>query len=63
MNHRSRVYVDVRQYYENADYKLIATKKGLLIALEEYWQLKQLIPEIDKAISELKWLKHVNYEY
>jgi len=44
--------VNIRQYWKPQD-EVVPTKKGLCLRPDEYTKLKELVPEIGKAVPEL----------
>jgi len=49
--YKGKVYVDVREYFEDDEDKWSPSKKGLMITIKEWEKLKKHVQEIDKAIS------------
>ncbi|KAG8228861.1 hypothetical protein J437_LFUL008358 [Ladona fulva] len=46
-----KVYVDIREYY-NANGDMKPGKKGISLSATQWRKLKDLMPEIDQALSE-----------
>ena len=53
---RGKARVDIREYYQAAgdENELLPGKRGISLSLEDFNKLKELIPEIDKALERLK---------
>ena len=43
------MYVDIRQFFNN-DEDFLPTKKGIMLTIEQYEKLKELIPKIDQEL-------------
>lgn len=52
---RSSILIDIREYYEDkASGEDRPGKKGISLTKEQYEKLKELMPEIDAALSKMK---------
>lgn len=52
---RSSVLIDIREYYEDkASGEDRPGKKGISLTKEQYEKLKELLPEIDAAVKNMK---------
>jgi hypothetical protein len=52
---RSSILIDIREYYEDkASGEERPGKKGISLTKEQYEKLKELIPEIDTAVKNIK---------
>lgn len=52
---RSSVLIDIREYYEDkASGEERPGKKGISLTKEQYEKLKEMIPEIDAAVKNIK---------
>lgn len=52
---RSSILIDIREYYEDkASGEDRPGKKGISLTKEQYEKLKELLPEIDKAVKNIK---------
>lgn len=52
---RSSVLIDIREYYEDkASGEERPGKKGISLTKEQYEKLKELLPEIDAAVKNMK---------
>lgn len=52
---RSSILIDIREYYEDkASGEDRPGKKGISLTKEQYEKLKELLPEIDAAVKEMK---------
>ena len=49
----SDTYVDISQYFINDQNECYPTKKGIMLTIEQYKRLNEVIPEIDQEISEM----------
>lgn len=52
---RSNILIDIREYYEDkASGEERPGKKGISLTKEQYEKLKELMPEIDDAVKNMK---------
>jgi hypothetical protein len=51
---RNQSKIDLREYYENGESKLLPTKKGISLSWSDWVKIKNLFPEIDQAILDLE---------
>jgi len=52
---RSSILIDIREYYEDkASGEERPGKKGISLTKEQYEKLKELMPEIDAAVKNMK---------
>ena len=52
---RSSILIDIREYYEDkASGEDRPGKKGISLTKEQYEKLKELLPEIDSAVKNIK---------
>jgi len=52
---RSSVLIDIREYYEDkASGEERPGKKGISLTIDQFEKLKELLPEIDKAVKNMK---------
>merc|ERR1712142_860620 len=50
---KGKVYVDIREYYEK-DGKSLPGKKGIALSASQYGILKDVIPDIDEMLKEIR---------
>uniref|UniRef100_A0A4W3I9U6 Activated RNA polymerase II transcriptional coactivator p15 n=2 Tax=Callorhinchus milii TaxID=7868 RepID=A0A4W3I9U6_CALMI len=48
---KSRVLIDIREYWMNQDGEMKPGKKGISLSPDQWNQLKEMIPDIDDAIK------------
>ncbi|NWI68517.1 TCP4 polymerase, partial [Todus mexicanus] len=49
---RGKVLVDIREFYTDTEGNLKPGKKGIALSLDQWNQLKEIIPEIDAAVEK-----------
>ncbi|NXI54540.1 TCP4 polymerase, partial [Chloroceryle aenea] len=50
---KGNALVDIREFYTDKDGDLKPGRKGIALSLEQWNQLKEIIPEIDAAVKKL----------
>lgn len=47
---KGKTYVNIREYYEQ-DGKMLPSKKGISLAIEQWEELKKVVEDVDREIG------------
>ena len=51
--HKQKLYVNIRNYNTDKNGKLKSTKRGILLDLNEWRQLKKSVKQVDQELKQL----------